>query len=704
MSPIFPSRGVQSLARVLMVLLVGVCSCRADVFNAEQRRLFENAGNAESESDRRAALEAFAGVSSPDAVLQAEAVTLAGFARKWEEGSLKFYNAQFRGVARKEQIHYDFGIRATSPLQPLTDLYLGRIIAWTLIEDSTTRSSPELGPLFKDSSQAAFRRYAKAFPKNRIARMYLGETIPWSHEMNSVKGAPEWAVLQREHLARMREIILWWIDHRMRPDGQFGGGWGDDCEMWRWWSSVLLGFDEPKIRNAQILFSRSALKNVGKAGFAAEIGDVEHSAEDTTDNLVPLLVLEPQEPRWQEWSLSFQKLMADVWTGRNQRGELQFKSFFFSNQAVAVEPRRTFDVIADVGALHPTLLAWQRTGDPKLGETILAWLDTWVNATARSENGKPAGVLPAAIRWPDGQAAGPSGHWWEPVALGGFMHSYYVWPSVITEMTDAMVVAYIFTKNEKYLAPIRSMAALRLRYLKSPPTSPLQPGSEEWCADELRPRKNANSNTGGIVKTVARLKALTGTKEFDELLARENAEFAINPGPEGKHEIEAALRESIQALRVNFPGFTSEVRSTDRVMRFAQYFSRDYKFDDYLGVTVPKHELLYRMVTGDKNAPRFPQMAVRWLTPPEDIAVFVTDANLGRLEAELFHFGTDARPITAELWMLKPGNYRATLTSRELAGKPSVQRLRIEQGHLGSLSFSLPPRDLCVLRIEPEIP
>ena len=66
-------------------------------------------------------------------------------------------------------------------------------------------------------------------------------------------------------------------------------------------------------------------------------------------------------------------------------------------------------------------------------------------------------------------------------------------------------------------------------------------------------------------------------------------------------------------------------------MRFVQFFSQDYAFDDYKGVTQPKHELLYRMVTGDTNAPRFPQMAVRWLTPPNDIAALVTHAGTTRL-------------------------------------------------------------------------
>jgi hypothetical protein len=267
-------------------------------------------------------------------------------------------------------------------------------------------------------------------------------------------------------------------------------------------------------------------------------------------------------------------------------------------------------------------------------------------------------------------------------------------------MTDAMVVAYVMTKNERYLAPIRSMAALRLRYLKSPRPGSLVPGTEAWCADELRPRPNANSNTGGIVKTVARLKALTGTSEFDELLAKEGAEFVVNPDPAGRRELEAALGESLKALRVNFAGFTSEVRSTDRVMRFAQFFSQDYRFDEYVGVTTPKHELLYRMVTGDTNAPRFPQMAVRWLTPPQDIAAFVTKANLTQFESELFHFGGEPRRISAELRMLEPGRYRVVLTTKSGSAAEADRTITVEAGRFTRVPITLPPQQACSLRIE----
>jgi hypothetical protein len=263
------------------------------------------------------------------------------------------------------------------------------------------------------------------------------------------------------------------------------------------------------------------------------------------------------------------------------------------------------------------------------------------------------------------------------------------------------MLAHIMTGRESYLAPLRSMAAIRFKYLKDSNAGELKPGSLPWCADQLAPRKNANSNTGGLVKSLARFKALTGTTEFDELIALEGAEFVIRTDPAGRREMEAALRESLAALRVNFLGFTSEVRSTDRVMRFVQFLSEDYAFDDYKGVTQPKHELLYRMATGDKNAPRFPQMAVRWLTPPKDIAALVTEASTSRFAAELFHFGQDSRAMTAELRQLKPGTYIATLLS---GGKPVAlkdDRLKVETGPFPKLSIDLPARQLCELRIEP---
>ena len=135
-------------------------------------------------------------------------------------------------------------------------------------------------------------------------------------------------------------------------------------------------------------------------------------------------------------------------------------------------------------------------------------------------------------------------------------------------------------------------------------------------------------------------------------------------------------------------------------MRFVQFLAEDYAFDAYKGVTQPKHELLYRMVTGDKNAPRFPQMAVRWLTPPTNIAALVTEAGTTKFAAELFHFGKEPRDMTAELRQLKPGAYKASLL---IHGKPvqlPKEAVKVERGRFSRLTFTLPAGKTATLRLE----
>jgi hypothetical protein len=128
-----------------------------------------------------------------------------------------------------------------------------------------------------------------------------------------------------------------------------------------------------------------------QGGFHTEITDVEHAAEDTTDNLVPLMVLEPDAEKWMRWSVKLGDFLRDVWTGRNERGQLQFKSFYFSATATAPQPQRAFDVIANAGALHPALLAWQRTGDKKLARRFARGSTPgWMPRRARSMGNLPA--------------------------------------------------------------------------------------------------------------------------------------------------------------------------------------------------------------------------------------------------------------------------------------------------------------------------
>jgi hypothetical protein len=97
----------------------------------------------------------------------------------------------------------------------------------------------------------------------------------------------------------------------------------------------------------------------------------------------------------------------------------------------------------------------------------------------------------------------------------------------------------------------------------------------------------------------------------------------------------------------------------------------------------------------------FPLNAVRWRTPPRDIAALVTESGKDRFEARLFHFGTTPRSFDAELLMLAPGQYRTTVTEaasrrqRQDSSQPLTAGAR-------RINLFITPNTEYILRIERE--
>ncbi|MBI5095129.1 MAG: hypothetical protein HZB26_22175 [Candidatus Hydrogenedentes bacterium] len=586
---------------------------------------------------------------------------------------------------------YAFGIRPDSPFRPIELLYQARMHVWFTLENGGYWSVPETRRARLDEVRALFEKAAAALPGNRRVAMYLGKPVPPEKSFRVPSNAPEWAVHQREGLERLTDIIGWWIDHRMKPDGQYGGGWGDDCEMWRWWVPVLIGFDDPKIADAQSRFSRALMNQLHmKDGYTTQLYDVEHTAEDSADAITPMMHLEPGAPEWRDRALRLAELMEQLWTGRNDKGQVQFKSTYFSVNKVDLAPKRACDTVYHARAVQPALLYWQRTGDKRLAKLFTAWMDTWVDATSRAERGKPAGVIPSAIHWPDGVVGGIGEHWWDPENHNA--DPLYVWPSAMGCLTNTLLLAYHMTGDEKYLDPLRSMAAIRLAYLLSPPTDQPEPGSREWCAGKMK----------GLADALAKYRLLTGSTEFDSLFARDPApylRFRLNGDMAG---LTQALRKNADALRINFPGYTSEVRYTDRVLRFPSLFQKNGMFPEPVpGIAEPEPALLYSTVTGDPgDAGYFPLNAVRWLTPPRAIAALVTESSRTRFEARLFHFDSKPRPMNAELYLLSPGAYSLTL-GRMGSERSEYQKTVNVTGSPTRIRFVLPPQRECLLRLVP---
>ncbi len=649
--------------------------------------VIQQAGNADNDELRLDYLRKLQKRPGLDASLREDLAKLITQIDRWlHEERLSYFG---REVSRKKD--FDFQIPESSPVYPLTWLYRGRMVIWYTMESGGVWSIAERRREFFDIAHGFFEKAARAFPENKVVQMYLGHpTGPYKH-YEAVSGAPEWAVYQREGLERLVDIIEWWIDNRMQENGEYGGGWGDDCEMWRWWVPVLIGFDSPKITRAQARFSAALMAQPHmKPGYTTRMTDVEHTAEDSADVITPMMHLDPDNDLWRKRALRLTELMEVIWTGRNERGFLQFKSTYFTANKVDTNPKRACDTVYHPRAVQPTLLYWQRTGDAKLTRLFAAWMDTWVDAAARTERGKPAGILPTAIHWPDGRVGGLGPDWWDPRNHGEY--TLYLYPSAMSLMTHTLLLTHHITGKAKYLEPIRSMANARLKYRSRPPKKQPAPGTEAWCASEL----------GSISSVIAKYRFLTGNTEFDELIVRERAPYVRFRLHGDIGSLVSALRNNAEALRVNFEGYTSEVRYTDRVLRFPALFGENgIVSEPVVTIHSPNPSLLYSAVTGDPgSAGYFPLNAVRWLTPPRNIAALVTESGPNQFTAELFHFGRGKRSMSAEFYLLDPGKYTLTIATRDAGGQKSlVTDEFVVQGRRTHIFFELPPRKPCVLHI-----
>lgn len=673
-----------------------VCFVSFPICAQDPVEVIRQAGNTEDEKERYLLLAKLNEQRNLDAQLRADLELVLPIVDRWANGREKFWNQEEKLRAAENGYLCDFlkptlqsfdinpdQIPKESLLYPIWVMYIGRILIQLPIQIGKLYHNKGYRTQFYGRGREMLKLAGDVFPENQIIKMYLGEPIVWPRINLIDPKAPDWANYQREALEKLSHIIYFWIDERQASDGQFGGGWGDDVEIWRHWATLLIGFNDPKVNAAQTKISNGlfALSRM-KGGYTSLMSDVEHTSEDSGDTGTAMLHVAPDDSIWQARAIRLAELMESLWTGWNERGMLQFKSTYFTSKKVNPNPNLACDTVYHPRSVQPTLLYWQRTGDPKMTRLFKFWMDTWVDAAARSEFGKPAGILPTAIHWPDGRVGGLSNNWWDPRNHSEF--KLYQWPSAMNMMTNMMLLTFFMTKEKKYLEPIRSMAVIRKAYLVNSVNEP-KPGSTEWCASKM----------GFLKDTVGKYRLLTSDEQFDDLLKKEASGYV-------RFRITGNRRALIQDLKYTADGFgydcaayTKEVRWTDRIMDFHSRYLMKYMDKP---MPRPNLNLLYNSVTGDFGNPMyFPMNAVRWETVPHHIATLVTDHDTEGLKAELYHFGASKRMMGATFYLLKEGYYKWTL---ETEGKKNSKGIfRMEYGGK-QINFTLPPRKLCVLEIQ----
>ena len=573
-----------------------------------------------------------------------------------------------------------------SPVFPFIAMYRARMLVAQVIEHGDLQHVQKVRTAYYTEAQGLMRKVQERYPKHPIPKLYLGELAPWPPSFKADPKAPLWANLQRESLEKLTDIIHWWIDNRQVSDGQFGGGWGDDVEMWRKWIPVMVAFEDPKINDSQTLLAEGLFKlDRMKGGYTNKLTDVEHSAEDSADSCTAMLHIQADDLIWQNRAMRLLELMQNKWTGRNERGFLQFKSTYFTSEEVDLTPAKACDTVYHPRVIQPLLLLWQRTSNPAIARLVTEWMKTWVDATARAERGKPKGVIPSAIHWPEGYVGGVNKEWWKP---GNYTEDpLYVWPSAMSMMVNTLLLSYHMSQDQQFLQPIFSMARIFRKYGFQDNIQHEKAGTLRWCAKQMH---------RFMPDVLAKYRYLSQDTQWDDLLTKSGNGY-IQFRLHGNRDIlQKELKKTSEAFAYNYISFTEEVRWTDRVFRFAKAYLNHIREDK---IPTYSPDFLFSCLTGHiGNAMYFPLNAVRWQTHSREIAILVVEADPKQFEAELFHFGDSTRDINATLFLLEAGDYKLRLEGAANDKLISEQYLYVG-GQGIKISIELPARVLCRLSV-----
>ena len=518
------------------------------------------------------------------------------------------------------------------PTHPLyyKALYLrARIYYWLGKED---------GELFKDSiSEQHFKLLAAKFPDHEILKMYLGQKIPFQAAYDTFgTGAPIWANYQRDAMHRMQKIIHWWVNEKQAANGEMGGKYGDDVELLRWWMPAIMGADDSIARQG---YKRLAdgIWNSGilERGYAKRVDDVEHSAELFRDTHPGMFLVNYGDPEYVERAMISMQNFNKTWTGITPLGHRHFKSYYISATKVQEEAPFGVDVPLNARAVLPGLWAAWYNRNPLLLQSFSEWGQAWVADAARTDNGKPAGLIPAAITFKTDKIGGDSGTWYD----ANLAYSYYRWESLghVSELYAQLLGMYAITQDSSLLKPLNTIVQLLIDAKEQPANKNSEPGSIEWVKQKLLAEEKGFSGHP-MAKLFSMARKLTGKNDYDSLVAWYGQPYSQYEITGNTDQITKGFEELRNSLAYNFPLLTSEVKFTDRVY-------------------VSGSNLLMGMYTGHFGAGyEYPGMVASWKNTGPDVSVFVRYGDRKSARVSLFNFDKP-RQVEMRTWQLEPGLY-----------------------------------------------
>ena len=494
-------------------------------------------------------------------------------------------------------------------------------------------------------------------------------------------GIPQWASLQIELLKRCRALCHYWIDERELPNGEVGGGLGDDTDFKDDWVNLaLISDDDGRIaasirRLADTAWTRDGMDR----GYQLWWRDALHAVEEGASLQPHLMYLYPGDPVGIERSMQMCGHLDD-WMGTTPTGKLHFKSWYVGGKGrIRTDFRYGEDrPICGLFLVMPSQYVWY-SGQPDVARRIVKWCDSWLSyLDDTGPNGGPLG-LPTAVDWETGDVVG------KRIRLhlgeGGF-----------GRMLVPFVCAYRHTGDERYLR-LHRLAARGLARAKSPSLG-------SWLAELVR---LGNDKDRALVReTIVPLAYARG--EDVPGVARDPSHVRTQLIPQyvawqltgDKRYLEVGLACALTFMDEQMPALTWALPSTDRIPQ--------------------PRETLDRMALGGLATlrpgygPPYPEHAVSYRGLGESVAALVTINRLDRVRITFFNTDPDPRRLTLRFWQIKRGHFMLVQSPADDDGdsirteKETGSRLLLQRGQ--PVGLDLPPRQLHVvdLRLAEALP
>ncbi|HEX6812456.1 MAG TPA: hypothetical protein VF384_12585 [Planctomycetota bacterium] len=559
---------------------------------------------------------------------------------------------------------YGRNTQVNDPANPFTAAFLA---AFTDVQNNI-----DLWPKAAEAKVMGFMATNYAIPGGLVQNWSGPASLPaitpaatwWAGYVASTNNpnAPAWANSQRRYLKAFRNCGEWWMTKRLIA-GEIGGGDGDDVE-----GAGLLGLPSVVVSEPGNPLEAGAALVMDKVlwgpsmtpaeGFFTNCGDVEHSAEYSTNPLYILLFASYGVPKYVEYALRTLRNLDNgfdpvPWTLPDGIGGRHFRSY---NMGANVVCGPGLDIPLNMRAAVPGFAIGDYAAHPRVLLMFDELARAWAQHALSTAQGKPAGVFPAAVNPAPPYVFGTGGQWWAnagyvDLAGGPYYHSY-LYALLLSAYSHSQAV-----DRHVFLQPL-VQAGIFLHGYRTGTVTGTAPGTGGWTANLLKTvMADALAQARGLMIADPNL-ALSAAD-----LAKIDVAINAYASPYERHvAIPVVGTKSKASFETTF----------GKAATWMEYFwvlaSTTVSYTDRIyAITGGSHGTLFGSMTGASTWGILPPSVVSWTNPDPsagelDFAALVNDIQSTGLDILLMNFAGQPRNIGLRLWRRLPaGLYEARI-------------------------------------------